>query len=252
METTTVSSAMRQSGMRAFGGIAAFLLVIVYGAALVYAGVRTYDLFRLTLPPDLLPLAVVGLLAMEVLAVALPIGLHFWFAPGMQHVLGTLFYVTDLALLGANAILDAAHNTGAILPEFMAAYGVYVVPALPIYALVVVAVLWATDTGSRRRHMIEAVRAATEEAWMSQIQRATEHVDITGAIEVAAAESARALVGETLGRVPRGGALPAPALRAEVEPDAADDDDHAAPVLVRAGNGTRRRARQEADAAGPK
>lgn len=51
--------------------------------------------------------------------------------------------------------------------------------------------------------MIASVRSATHEALMAQIQKAAESVDISQAVENAAGEAARALVGETLGRAPR-------------------------------------------------
>jgi hypothetical protein len=51
--------------------------------------------------------------------------------------------------------------------------------------------------------MRESVKAATHAALLSQIQRATEQADVTRAVEEAASEAARALVGETLGNAPR-------------------------------------------------
>jgi hypothetical protein len=59
------------------------------------------------------------------------------------------------------------------------------------------------DPTSRERDMRESVKAATHEALLSQIQKATEAVDITASVEAAANEAARALVGEVVGSAPR-------------------------------------------------
>jgi len=208
---------MRENSRRALRGLAVFLSLVIYLAGLVYAGVRSYSLFAATIAPDLLPLAVLGIVALELTAVGLPLAIHFWTAPGAQRLAALGFYLLDLALIVANAILDAARHSGDLLPGFLTAYGVYAVPALPVVCMVGWALLWALDPASREHDMAATVRAATHEALMAQIQKAAESVDITEAVESAAGEAARALVGETLGRAPRRAALPAYRYNAEAE-----------------------------------
>lgn len=200
---TTVSTAMKENSRRALRGLAVTLSLIIYLAGLVYAGVRSYSLFAATVDPGLLPLAVLGIVALELTAVGLPLAIHFWTAPGAQRLAALGFYLIDLALIVGNSILDAAHHSGTLLPGFLAAYGVYAVPALPVVCMVGWALLWALDPASREHDMIASVRTATQEALMAQIQKAAESVDISQAVENAAGEAARALVGETLGRAPR-------------------------------------------------
>jgi hypothetical protein len=200
---TTVSTAMKENSRRALKGLAVTLSLIIYLAGLVYAGVRSYSLFAATVDPGLLPLAVLGIVALELTAVALPLAIHFWTAPGAQRLAALGFYLLDLGLIVSNSILDAAHHSGTLLPDFLAAYGVYAVPALPVVCMVGWALLWALDPSSREHDMIASVRSATHEALMAQIQKAAESVDISQAVENAAGEAARALVGETLGRAPR-------------------------------------------------
>jgi len=200
---TTVSTAMKENSRRALKGLAVTLSLIIYLAGLVYAGVRSYSLFAATVDPGLLPLAVLGIVALELTAVALPLAIHFWTAPGAQCLAALGFYLLDLGLIVSNSILDAAHHSGTLLPDFLAAYGVYAVPALPVVCMVGWALLWALDPSSREHDMIASVRSATHEALMAQIQKAAESVDISQAVENAAGEAARALVGETLGRAPR-------------------------------------------------
>jgi hypothetical protein len=200
---TTVSTAMKENSRRALRGLAVTLSLIIYLAGLVYAGVRSYSLFAATVDPGLLPLAVLGIVALELTAIGLPLAIHFWTAPGAQRLAALGFYLIDLALIVGNSVLDAAHHSGTLLPGFLAAYGVYAVPALPVVCMVGWALLWALDPSSREHDMIASVRTATHEALMAQIQKAAESVDISQAVENAAGEAARALVGETLGRAPR-------------------------------------------------
>ena len=200
---TTVSTAMKENSRRALRGLAVTLSLIIYLAGLVYAGVRSYSLFSATVDPSLLPLAVLGIVALELTAVGLPLAIHFWTAPGAQRLAALGFYVLDLGLIVGNSVLDAAHHSGTRLPGFLSAYGVYAVPALPVVCMVGWALLWALDSSSREHDMIASVRTATHEALMTQIQKAAESVDISQAVENAAGEAARALVGETLGRAPR-------------------------------------------------
>jgi len=200
---TTVSTAMKENSRRALRGLAVTLSLIIYLAGLVYAGVRSYSLFSATVDPGLLPLAVLGIVALELTAVGLPLAIHFWTAPGAQRLAALGFYVLDLGLIVGNSVLDAAHHSGTLLPGFLTAYGVYAVPALPVVCMVGCALLWALDPSSREHDMIASVRTATHEALMAQIQKAAESVDISQAVETAAGEAARALVGETLGNAPR-------------------------------------------------
>ncbi len=187
---------MKENGRRALRGLAIFLSVVVYLAGLIYAGVRSYSLFAQTVDSGLLPLAVLGIVALEISALALPLAVHYWTAPGAQRLAALGFYLLDLTLIVANAILDAAHHSGTILPGFMAAYGAYAVPALPVAGMVGWALLWTLDPSSR-------------EALMTQIQKAAESVDISRMVEHTAEESALTLVGETLGRAPHRAELPA-------------------------------------------
>lgn len=206
---TTVSAAMKDNHHKAFKGVAIRLSIVVYLAGLVYAAVRSYSLFAATIEPNLLPLAVVGIVALELTAVALPLTIHFWSQPGPQRLAATAFYLFDLTFIAFNAVLDAGRHSHSILPDFLTAYSVYILPALPLLCMLGWSLLWLLDPSSRERDMRESVKAATHEALLSQIQQAVEQADIAQAVQNAANEAARGLVGETLGSTPRRGSLPA-------------------------------------------
>lgn len=201
--TTTVSSAMQENQHKALRGLAIALSLIVYVAGLAYAGMRSYTLFSATIDTALLPLALLGIVALEVSAIALPLAIHFWTQPGGQRLAAMGFYLLDLALVTANAILDAAHHSETNVSGVLVAYGVYVVPALPLVCMAGWSLVWLLDPSSRERDMRASVKAATHEALLSQIQKAVAQADITQAVEHTAGEAARALVGETLGSAPK-------------------------------------------------
>src|SRR3990167_1000300 len=184
--TTTVANAMKENSRKTLRGLSLVLSLIVYLAGLLYAGVRSYSLFAATIAPDLLPLAVLGIIALELSAVGLPLAIHYWTSPGPQRMAALGFYLLDLGLIVGNSILDAAHHSGTLLPGFLQAYGVYAVPALPVVSMIGWALLWTLGPASREHDMAATVRAATHEALMAQIQRAAESVDITRAVEEAA------------------------------------------------------------------
>jgi len=199
---TTVSTALKDNHHRAFKMLAIALSLIVYCAGLVYAGVRSYTLFAGTIDPSLLPLAVIGIVALEISGVALPLAIHFWTQPGAQRLTAYGFYFVDLVLIAANSVLDAAHHSDAVVADFLLAYSIYMLPALPLICMAGWSLIWLLDPSSRERDLRESVKAATQEALLAQIQKAVEQADVTQAVENAAHEAAIALVGETLGNAP--------------------------------------------------
>lgn len=101
---TTISTTMKDSRHRALRLLAIALSLLVYLAGLAYAGVRSYTLFAATIDPALLPLAVLGIVALEISAVALPLAIHFWAQPGAQRMAALGFYFADLLLIASNAM----------------------------------------------------------------------------------------------------------------------------------------------------
>lgn len=238
MSQTTIKTALQEHGRGALRGFAVFLSLFVYGAALVYAGVRSFDLFARTLPPDMLALALLGIVALEVTALGLPLAVHFWTAPGQQRMIAYGFYGLDLLLIVGNSILDAAQNAGTILPGFMQWYGILAVPGLPVFCMIGWALIWLTDPTTREHDMRAAVRAATREALFGRIIEETAAADITEEVQEAARLQVREIVGETLARRPR--ALPAPTSSSKTT------DTPTAELRPVHANGTEARAKVEA------
>lgn len=247
----SISNQTREQGRRAFKGFAIVLSFVVYAAALAYAGVRSYDLFARTLPADMLPLALLGILALEVTAVGLPLAIHFWTEPGSQRYTAYAFYALDLALIVGNSILDAAANAGTILPEFMQAYGTFAVPGLPVICMLGWSLIWLLDPSTQEHDMVAGVRAATRRVMLEKIVAAVDEVDITRTVQESARAVARATVADTVGEVEtrntkrkRAQAEPAelPTLPAPIEPSHETVREVAAPASPKAasknGNGS--------------
>lgn len=196
----TISSSMRENGRKALRGLAVALSFVVYLAALIYAGVRSYDLFSRTLPPDMVPLALLGIIALEVTALGLPLAIHFWTEPGTQRMAAYIFYAVDLGLIIGNSVLDAAQNSGTILPEFMAGYGTFAVPGLPVLCMLGWALIWLFDPSTREHDMIAATQAAVRTSLLERIKEQVDETDIGAEVKAAAKAMTRDIVGGTLGQ----------------------------------------------------
>lgn len=202
-QSVSIQSSMREQRRRTFMRISLAISLFVYVACLAYAGVRSYSLFSITIDQSLILLALLGIIALEFTALGLPIAIHFWTSPGIQRIVAYIFYALDLAMIGMNAVVDAARHSGALLPEYFVAYGTFAVPALPVFCMIGWALIWVFDPASREADMIASVQSSTFESMLNSIREATDMVDITSAVKTTAEEAARALVGETLGRAPK-------------------------------------------------
>lgn len=195
---TTIGTQMLDNQTRAFKVIAYTLGILVYLGGVAYAEARAFALFSRTIDPQLLPIAIVGLVALGLTALAAPIAHHFGTAPGVQRLFLDAFYAFDIFAMATNAVLDAAHHTGnttAVL-DF---WNTYVFPALPLLCLGGWAVFFMLDSGHRTRDLIAAARAATEEVLTSRVVEQMKAADIADVVDEAARSAARDIVSQTVG-----------------------------------------------------
>jgi hypothetical protein len=108
----TVGDLMQEARRRAFRSLVLFLGIAAYAVALIYAGVHNYALLSRGVPPELIIFALLGLFGLEISAVALPLAVHFWTAPGLHRIAALAFYAVDALLLFGNSILDFHLNAG--------------------------------------------------------------------------------------------------------------------------------------------
>src|SRR3990172_2483067 len=195
---TTIGTQMQESQTKAFKAIAYTLGILVYLGGVAYAEARAFALFSRTIDPELLPIAIVGLVALGLTAIAAPIPHHFGTAPGVQRLFLDAFYAFDIFAMATNAVLDAAQHTGnvSVVLEF---WNTYVFPALPLLCLGGWAVFFMLDPGHRKRDLIAAARAATEEVLTSRIVEQMKAADIADVVDEAARSAAKEIVAQTVG-----------------------------------------------------
>jgi hypothetical protein len=201
----TVGDLMSESRRQAFKGLAIFVGLVVYAGMLVYAGVHNYSLFVRGLREDLVIFALLGLFTLELSAVGLPLAIHFWTAPGVHRIAALIFYLSDLALLAGNAVLDFRLNAGLALTEPLRLYLDFVAPATPLLVGLMWSLLFILDPANRLRDVEMEMAAASRAALATRIAEAAKAADVNAIVEEAAQAMARDLVARAVGRP-----LPAP------------------------------------------
>ena len=174
--------------------------LIVYLGMICYSAVHNWRLLSAGIAPGMAIWAAVGVIGLELSALALPLALHFWtFAP-MQRLAAFAFYGLDLALIFANVVLDyALVSNGAALPGWLQVYKFYALPASPVIAGLGWSLLFMLDPSQRERALTETLRAATRESLAGRISEAAKSADISQAVDTAAGQLARDIVTQTLG-----------------------------------------------------
>lgn len=206
----SIGTAMGEAKAAALKWLALVLVLLCYLGAIGYAEVRNYTLLARTLEASLLPLATVGIVCLGLLALGLPLLLHYGTEPGKHRLWVILLYAADLAIMGVNAVLDASLHTGATAPGWLSAWAVYVVPTVPILMMAGVAVLWLLDPAQHERDLTAQVRAATRAALAQRVVDAAAQADVNDAVEAAAQAFTAQIVTEALGQAMPRKALPAP------------------------------------------
>lgn len=175
--------------------------VIVYLGMLAYSGVHNYSVMTRGIQGDMIIWAMLGVMALEVSAAALPLALHFWCYADMHRIAAFTFYAVDIALIVGNVVLDNAITAGETLPAWIKIYQFYGAPIVPIIAGLGWSVLFLLDPSQKERATSETLKAATREALSVRIAEQAKSADISEAVDKAAGEMARAIILETLGVV---------------------------------------------------
>lgn len=199
-ESNSVGSVMGESKTRAIKALVLFASMLVYLAMLLYSGVYNWSLMSKGVPPDLLIWAGLGVVALEISAVFLPLALHFWTHAPLQRFAALGFYAVDLALIMFNVILDYGEISGGFIPGWLGIYLAYGVPSTPIIAGLGWSVLWLLDPSQKERATVETLRASTKEVLAARIAEQAKTADISLLIDQAAAQLAREVIGSTLGQ----------------------------------------------------
>jgi hypothetical protein len=189
-----------QEGKRdAIKAMVYLLAILVYTVGVIYAEVHGYSLLVNGIDPDLLVWAIVGIFALGITALGLPLGLHFAFHEHKQRLVAFLFYAIDLVLLFANAVMDNQIHQGQELASWGKIYITYVVPANPVIVALGWSILLLLDPSQKMHQAIEEVKASAAMELFDQIVEETKSEDVAADVQQAARIMARDIVRASLG-----------------------------------------------------
>lgn len=202
LSSNNVGDMMKDAKGRALRTLAVAASVIVYAAMLAYTGVHNYTLLTAGVPEGLMIWAIVGVVALEISAAALPIALHYWTHAPLQRMAALAFYAVDMALLWLNVALDFAGVAGTGLLEnasWLRLYLEFGAPATPLVAGLGWSIIWLLDPAQRERATVEALAASTREVLAARLADAARGADVDAIVTEAAQSMAREIVSGTLG-----------------------------------------------------
>ena len=173
--------------------------VLVYIAGVVYAEVHGLNMLSKGVAPDFLIWAYVGMIALGVTALLLPLALKVWTIEAKHRIGGFLFYAVDLALLGVNAFTDYGNNTGAQLASWAQIYMDYIMPATPVIAAMGWSILWMLDPDVKEKVQRLTLRAAMKEKMSRRVAEAAKGQNVTQAVNAAAEREVERALTELFG-----------------------------------------------------
>jgi hypothetical protein len=194
-----IGDVMTEGRDKALRSLAIFAGILVYLGMVVYSAVHNWHLMTSGIQPDMVIWAALGVVALEISAIFLPIALHWWTHSHLQRITAFAFYGLDLGLIFVNVVLDYAVNTGEVIPSWLSVYKFFVLPASPIFCGLGWSLLFLLDPAQRERAMIENLRASTQEVLANRIASQAKSADLADQVDQAAATMAADIVRVTLG-----------------------------------------------------
>lgn len=137
-------------------------IIFFFGLAYV-VGIGYGELMFLQIVSKIFPsgaaggFAMIGAVVAGITALGMPIALHWWFAPGAQFLAGVLFYMVDLAMIGANAMLSYQIASGGPIDPLFLKWREFC-PATPIFCVAGLALVFSFDISHKLRHAQTAIR----------------------------------------------------------------------------------------------
>ena len=228
---TSVGNELQAGKNKALKSLAQLAGLIVYAGMIAYSAVHNWRLLSAGIDSTMVIWAAVGVIALELTALALPIALHYWTFGAMHRIAAFAFYALDLTLIFANVVLDyALVSASGQLPNWLQIYKFYALPATPVIAGLGWSLLFLLDPAQKERALTETLAAATREALAIRIAEQAKAADIGEAVDETAGILAREIVGQTLGTGTRPQRLPAPKTPAGMVYHNADSPEVPAPL----------------------
>ena len=148
---------------------------IVYGGVIIVAVLLTSMFITGILDADaylLRALMTVGVVAIGINAIALPLALHFWAVEGAHRGAAITFYALDMCVIGLNIITSFSTLRGDA-PAWVEQYAPYSV-GMFVFALVTWGILYMLDPGARAKLEL---RKAHERFSLNAFKQATSYLD---------------------------------------------------------------------------
>lgn len=163
---------------------------VVYLGVLAFTAVHNISLMSSGIQSNMVWAAYLGVIALELSALAFPIGLHFWAFTPMHRGALIGFYALDFVILFANTLIDYAQLTGGALPVWGTTYLTYFAPASPLVALLAWAVLLALDPSSQKDQKMHAIQEAINLQLLDRVEEAMQSDAVAQQIQLEAINQA--------------------------------------------------------------
>lgn len=210
MESGNLGTMMKNAQAAGLRWLAGLLTVIVYLGGIVFAEVHNWTLLAKTMDSNLIVLAGVGVVAMGLMAIALPLLIHYNTEPGPHRLTALGLYGLDLAIMAINTVIDANMHTGAPLTDALKAWMYWVVPVVPLIMVFGVGVLWLLSPDQRERDTWASIQAATARTLQQKVMAKASGEEVDERIDAAADVLLHRVLGEALDD-----AVPQPKKKAE-------------------------------------
>jgi len=156
---------------------------VVYIAGIVYAEIHGWSMMSKGVNPDFLIWAGLGMVALGVTAIMLPIGLHYAFHSALQRIAAFGFYAVDLAILTLNAVIDFGLTSGGQLPAWASMYTAWIVPSTPVIAAFGWSILLLLDPEQAEISMTESLKQSARLALAARLAKKASREDLDAQLD---------------------------------------------------------------------
>ena len=167
-ENTTVEGMVQKQKFDVFKLVCYGVGVAVYVAGVVYAETHGFAMLSKGVSAEFYVWAVVGMLAVGITALALPVLLIKVIKDTLQWWICFAFYLVDVGIMAANAAIDFMTNTGGNLPEWGMMYANWILPLTPIIVAGGWLIDFLMDPDVRKRLKLAAVETAMANIRLNQ------------------------------------------------------------------------------------
>ena len=150
-----VDNPLEQDANKTTRGVVVGLGVVAYLIVLLFTAAHSWNLILSAVSDSAVWVAAIGVIALELNAIALPLAIHYWTRTPGHRWAAIVFYAIDIFLLYANSLLDARLISNGTIPPWGNFYLVNFAQVSPLFTLAVWAILFSLDPASRAKEQIQ-------------------------------------------------------------------------------------------------